>query len=283
MVNAWIPLSWRDDMDRLLHRGRVWTEPPAVEEPKEHQYALGKIIAIWALATAPMPFLAFVVAPSIAPAGGVHGTLVVWYLMIAGMVWQFVLSLILLQQECGLQNWSAIKQRIWLQSPKDPRTDVARPRLFWWMVPAFLFYLAVEFSGVGTAIGELILVPFPRLAELPSLNLSDLNSPHLKGAWWLVGVAIISCIFNYILGEELLFRGILLPKMRGVFGPWDWVANSVLFGLYHLHRPTQMLGFVVSGLAWPFLVGRYRSIWFAIVLHGIEGLFVVGIAVAIVS
>lgn len=270
-------------MDRLLHRGRVWTEPPAVDKPKEHQYGLGKIIAIWAFATAPMPFLAFVVAPAFAPAGTVDGTLVVGYLMIAGMAWQFVLSLIVLHRECGLRNWSAIKQRIWLQTPIDPHTGSTRPRLFWWLILAFLFYVGIEFTGIGTAIGELILVPFPQMVELPTLDLSDLAWPHLEGAWWLVGVAIVSSDCNYMLGEELLFRGILLPKMQGVFGRWDWVANSILFGLYHLHRPTQMLGFVVSGLAWPLLVSRYRSIWIAFILHGIEGLFVVGVTVAIVS
>ena len=134
----------------------------------------------------------------------------------------------------------------------------------------------------GGCNSELILVPFPRLAELPGLVLSDVASPDLEGAWWLIGVAIISCIFNYVLGEELPFRGNLLPKMRGVFGRWDWVANSILFGLYHLHRPTQMFGSIVSGLAWPLLVSRYRSIWFAVILHGVEGLFVIGITLAIV-
>ena len=33
-------------------------------------------------------------------------------------------------------------------------------------------------------------------------------------------------IFNYILGEELLFRGVLLPRMNGGIGRWDWVANT---------------------------------------------------------
>jgi uncharacterized protein len=32
------------------------------------------------------------------------------------------------------------------------------------------------------------------------------------------------------LGEEFLFRGVLLPCMEGVFGRWSWVANGVLFG-----------------------------------------------------
>lgn len=39
------------------------------------------------------------------------------------------------------------------------------------------------------------------------------------------------------LGEELLFRGLLLPRMQGVFGRWDWAGNGVLFALYHVHVP----------------------------------------------
>jgi membrane protease YdiL (CAAX protease family) len=96
-------------------------------------------------------------------------------------------------------------------------------------------------------------------------------------------VALVSCLFNYFLGEELLFRGILLPKMRGVFGKWDWVANSALFALYHLHRPVQMLGFIVGGLAWSMPSRHFRSIWFAIILHGIEGIFLLVGVFAVVS
>ena len=40
-----------------------------------------------------------------------------------------------------------------------------------------------------------------------------------------------------MLGEELLFRGLLLPRMHGAFGRWDWLANGVLFAVYHLHVP----------------------------------------------
>ena len=136
---------------------------------------------------------------------------------------------------------------------------------------------------MGAMIGGLILVAFPILDELPVLELQDLASPELKGAWWLIGVALVSCLFNYVLGEELLFRGILLPKMRGVFGRWDWIANSVLFAFYHLHRPTQMLGFIIGGLAWTLPTRRFRSLWFSIILHGVEGVFVVGLTIAIVA
>jgi membrane protease YdiL (CAAX protease family) len=151
------------------------------------------------------------------------------------------------------------------------------------LVPAFLFFFAFEWTSLGELQGNLILIPFPFLADLPPLDLQTLRVPELIGAWWLMGIAIISCVFNYFLGEELLFRGILLPKMRGAFGKWDWFANSVLFALYHLHRPTQALGFIAGGCALTLPARYFRSIWFSIILHGFEGVFVLVGVFAVVS
>jgi len=53
-------------------------------------------------------------------------------------------------------------------------------------------------------------------------------------------------LFNTFLGEELLLRGVLLPKMQGVFGRWDWLANGALFGVYHSHQPWGIPGNIVS-------------------------------------
>lgn len=121
------------------------------------------------------------------------------------------------------------------------------------------------------------------LSNLPVLDRRSLAVPELEGAWWLAGVGLIASLFNYLLGEELLFRGVLLPKMRGVFGRWDWVANSVLFALYHLHRPRKMLGFIISGFAWSLPVKWFRSMWFSVILHGFEGIFVVVGTVAVAA
>jgi membrane protease YdiL (CAAX protease family) len=79
--------------------------------------------------------------------------------------------------------------------------------------------------------------------------------------------------FNYFLGEEFLFRGVLLPKMEGVFGKWDWVANAVLFGLYHIHWAPSILSIIVVGLPGIWLSRRFRCNWMYIVIHGIEGIF----------
>jgi hypothetical protein len=54
-------------------------------------------------------------------------------------------------------------------------------------------------------------------------------------------------------------RGVLLPKMQGVFGKWDWVANGVLFGFYHLHQPWGILSNVVFGWIVAFTGKRFHS------------------------
>jgi len=55
-------------------------------------------------------------------------------------------------------------------------------------------------------------------------------------------------VFNAVLGEELLFRGLLRPRMRAVFGRRDWVANGVLFTVYHLHVAWVMPATLVEGI-----------------------------------
>lgn len=249
------------------------TEPP--NDPMDGQYSLKKLLTIWAIVALPMPLMAFVVPPFLAERFDWNPLLLIWFLMIGGMIWQFIVSMWILYHELDEFTWPAIKKRIWLQKPQNPATGKTSYVYFWWLIPAFIFYALIEMSPLEDMIGRLILIPFPFLDTLPDLNLEDLSTPEFVGAWWLMIVAVVSCIFNYLLGEELLFRGILLPKMRGVFGKWDWVANSAFFALYHLHRPVQMLAFIFGGLAWSLPSRHFKSIWFAIILHGFEGIFVI--------
>jgi membrane protease YdiL (CAAX protease family) len=94
------------------------------------------------------------------------------------------------------------------------------------------------------------------------------------GAWWFFGLFVVFFIFNAVLGEEFLFRGVLLPKMEGVFGRWSWVANGVLFGLWHVHQPWSILNSIVSGvLLYTFPSWRFRSTWMGIIVHSVQSVF----------
>ena len=240
-------------------------------------------MTIWAVVTVPMPILAFFIAPALAVEGTIRHAFTFWYLMIAGMVWQFIVSIFVLSREGSLRSWGVFKERVWLTTPHDPNTGERKWRLLWWLIPAFLFYAAIEQTPIGPFLGDLILVPLPFVADLAEMNLEMIAVPEYVGAWWILGVAFIAAIFNYALGEELLFRGVLLPKMRGVFGRWDWVANAVLFAFYHMHVPTRILYTVAGGLAWTLPSRFFRSNWFALILHGLEGVFMLVVIFLFVS
>jgi len=246
---------------------------PVEASASSEQYSLKKILAIWASVTAPMALLAWVVAPAIIPHTSLHPGLVHWTLMVVGMMWQFVVSLAILRHELGGLHWPSIKQRIWLNLPRDPRTGEARKILFLWAVPAIAAnvlggFLAIRLDTAWTNW-------LPGLDEPSYATLQVLADPRFQGQWWILGLTLTSLLFNYLLGEELLFRGVLLPKMAGVFGRWDWVANTVLFGLYHVHKIWAWPSMIASSFGYAWAAKRYRSLWMGVIVHGIEGYFIV--------
>jgi membrane protease YdiL (CAAX protease family) len=261
--------------------GEEMTNSTATES--NSQYSLAKILGIWAIVALPMPVVIFVIAPALVSRVNIHPSIVIWLLVIGGYVWQFIVSLYLIYGDIGTLRLSAVGERIWLTMPRDPNTNKSKTKLFWWLVPAALFVLLFE-VGIGDFINSAFATLFPSLLTLPtSIDIEQLIVPEFIGAWWLLGIAVVNCIFNYFLGEELLFRGVLLPKMQGVFGKWDWVANAVLFGLLHLDSPLRIPRVMISTLAYTWPSRRFRSIWFAIILHGIESFIVIGVVLSIVT
>ncbi len=68
-----------------------------------------------------------------------------------------------------------------------------------------------------------------------------------------------------------------------MFGRWDWVANTVLFGLYHVHKIWFWPSIMASSFAYAWTAKRYRSIWLAMIVHGVEGFFVIMVLAVILG
>jgi len=241
------------------------------------QYSLGKILMVWAAAAIPMGLLGWVIAPAMAQDPNKPGFERLAILAV-GLVWQFVLVMILLYQETGSLRWSILKERLWLNAPRSPKTGEVRKLFLWWLIPLVLLKAGHEIMLSGV-VDKLWISLFPFLAEPAGFSMgAALSSPEWKakmvGAWGILILFIFQAIFNTIIGEELLFRGLLLPRMSGVFGKWDWVMNGLLFGLYHLHQPWGMLNSAIEGIFLLALPSRtYRSVWFGIVVHSGQSLF----------
>ena len=245
------------------------------------QYSFGKILGIWALAAIPMGLLGWVAFPALARVSGADpfGAGVLRTVLITiGLIWQFVLCMILVAREAGDLRWGTIKCRLRLNPPRDSSTGEPRARLWLWVI-ALVFGFALWEIAVAPRLSELWVSIAPFFAEPSGYSLASLfQSPdvlaRLVGAWWFFGLFLVLAVFNSILGEELLFRGLLLPRMEGVFGRWSWLANGVLFGCYHVHQPWTILSNAIGdSLFLAFPTWRFRSTWMGIIVHCLQNVF----------
>jgi membrane protease YdiL (CAAX protease family) len=95
-------------------------------------------------------------------------------------------------------------------------------------------------------------------------------------------VVVVMLLFNTVRGEELLFRGLLLPRMSRAFGRADWLINGVLFALYHLHMPWVIPAGVLDAFwfAWP--TKYFRSAWIGIVVHSTASVLILVLLLPVV-
>ena len=246
-------ISWRDEASAIP------------------QYTLARILLIWAAAAIPMGVLQWLVAPALAR-GSQNPIAVMLAVLAVGLIWQFVLVLLLLLRETGTLRWSVIRPRLWLNTPRSPRTGAPSRRLWLWLIPIIILTAAYEFAA-GGLLDKVWVSLFPFLAEPPGASLggalaTSQAKAQLAGAWGVWLLFMVGAVFNTVLGEELLFRGLLLPRMAGTFGRWDWVMNGLLFGLYHLHKPWILLSAAIQGMLLFAFPSRYfRSSWFGIIAH----------------
>jgi membrane protease YdiL (CAAX protease family) len=247
----------------LTAAARADARVSSVEIP---QLRIGGIAAVWAAAALPMAALAWLVAPALADrfagSGNVPMAKALIVSLALGLVWQFVLVAILVGREQGTLRWSTAREALWLRSPRSPRSGRTGGRVWLVLVPLIVAFAAVH---------ELVpAVAAPENRDFVTLVESDAGKAFLDGAWGWYGLLLVMFLFNSALGEELLFRGYLLPRMNGALGRGDWVANGLLFTGYHLHVPLGMPAALFDTFILAYPSKRYRSAWIGIAVHSAQ-------------
>jgi membrane protease YdiL (CAAX protease family) len=240
------------------------------------QYSLAQIVGVWAAAAIPMGVLSWIVAPWLRDqlSGDEPLARALFICLTVGLIWQFVLVLILMRHELGTLRWSRLRDALWLRSPRDPKTGRVGGKVWWWA--ALFVFLTMVWALVPR-------VPGPSTRDFADFLSSDRGEAFFHGAWGWWALVVVFGIFNTVIGEELLFRGVLLPRMKGVFGRRDWIANGVLFGVYHVHQPWSMPGSIVEGVfleAYP--SRRFQSAWMGIIVHSVQTVFVAIVVLTLV-
>jgi uncharacterized protein len=182
--------------------------------------------------------------------------------------------MILVRREQGTLAWPRVRDALWLRAPRDPKTHRVGGRVWWWA----LFFTVL--SGVVNALPIDPVGPLPR--DFPNAVLTDRVEHYFSGNWTrfalLMAVAFLSPVV-----EELVFRGLLLPRMRGVFGKADFVANGTMFGLYHLHQPWSMPASLIDGIVnQAYATRRFQSTWMGLITHTAPSFLIVGVGLGLV-
>jgi uncharacterized protein len=242
------------------------------------QYSLGRLVALWAAACAPMALSAWVVAPWLSHHLGTTEPLGLALLICfnVGLLWILALTLIMVRLERGALGWVQIRDALWLRAPSDPKTGHVGGKVWWWVVPFVLLSAALEMVPINPA--------GPVVRDFPAFiaDGGDRVDRFYQGAWGLFALSVL-VLFLAPIVEELFFRGLLLPRMKNVCGRFDWVVNGTIFTAYHLHEPWVMPTTLLTGLfgqAYP--AKRFRSIWISIVAHTLPSFLMLGIILSLV-
>jgi membrane protease YdiL (CAAX protease family) len=241
------------------------------------QYRRRAIFAVWAAAALPMAALAWLVAPVLkdrfAGDGNVPMAKALIVCLTAGLIWQFVLVAILVGREQRTFRWSTIREALWLRSPRSPRSGRIGGRVWLVLIPLIVAFGVEEFIPT---------LPHADSRDLGAFFGSNAGQAFMHGAWGWYGLLLVLFLFNTVLGEELLFRGLLLPRMNGAFGRRDWAANGLLFAAYHLHMPWVIPATLLDTFILAYPTKRYRSAWIGIAVHSAQSVVLAVIGLTLV-
>jgi membrane protease YdiL (CAAX protease family) len=103
----------------------------------------------------------------------------------------------------------------------------------------------------------------------------DFMGIPLHGAWWILFYyAFVILVFN-IGGEELWWRGYVLPRQELAFGRATWLLHGILWSIFHLFmQPTlwDTVRMAITGIALAFVAQRTKNTWPGIVGHSFGNL-----------
>ena len=106
--------------------------------------------------------------------------------------------------------------------------------------------------------------------RVPNLSPSFLHmEPLTKDTYWVL-VAWLPLFFFNIAGEELWWRGFILPRQEQQHDRAAWIIHGLLLALFHLPLGLD-LTIVVSPFLFglPFVVQRRKNIWTGFIVHGL--------------
>lgn len=117
-------------------------------------------------------------------------------------------------------------------------------------------------SGVVMQILEMVIGKFDHSPAIMQFE------PLSAGRYWLLLVWVPYWLTN-ILGEEFLWRGVMLPRQEIAFGKYAWLIHGFGWGLFHIAFGWQLLITLVPLIfIQSYLVQKTGNSWVGVIMHG---------------
>ena len=92
--------------------------------------------------------------------------------------------------------------------------------------------------------------------------------PLSKGRYWLLLVWAPYWILN-IMGEEFLWRGVMLPRQEIAFGKYTWIIHGFGWSLFHVAFGWQLLITLIPLIfIQSYIVQKTKNSWTGVIMHG---------------
>lgn len=181
-------------------------------------------------------------------------TILFWFIVAGlGIFTPLIITAILILKAEGYK----ISKSTWIERlrfRKITKTDLI------WSIAGLV--LVGVFSGIIMKGLELIIGKFDHSPAFMSFE------PLTKGRYWLLLIWAPYWILN-ILGEELLWRGVMLPRQEIAFGKYTWLIHGFGWGLFHIAFGWQLLITLIPLLfIQSFIVQKTKNSWIGVIMHG---------------
>lgn len=193
---------------------------------------------------------------SLSNALGLTGYMFQYYMFVAfTLAWHLAFPVLMLRWHEKLK-WIEVARFLSLNRFSFKEILIAAPVAFALSVAVSLPYMMTLYEPIQTWLASIPLFQIPSHSIFASYE-AFYGAPALLMAFMLVG--------NFV-GEEVYFRGYLMKK-TAFLGGFNWLANSVLFCLYHLWQVPQTWPLIVPFLFFGLVMQLRKNLYTLMMFH----------------
>lgn len=178
----------------------------------------------------------------------------------------FVTSLFLYRKEGNSWNITDFKSRMQLNPMK--KAD-------WFFVIGLIFFYLITSWLLTPVSNWLAKIPFFSPPDFfpAEINPNKVRIPgfafdyKLSGEYWVFIAYFAGWFFN-IFGEELLWRGIILPRQVKQYSSKAWIYHGIIWCIWHFYWKWSFITLLPFTLALSYVVYKRKNTWIGIIAHG---------------